>query len=310
MASVDFDLRQLEIFIKVVQLESFSKAADLVLLTQASVSERIATLEKLVGVKLLDRLGRKVVPTKAGELLYKHALQLLEAKRAACQEMEGFLGLKQGEVHIGGSTIPGEYILPEMIRDFHKVYPYISVYLSVGDSEQTKSKVLAGDLELGIVGSMSSHGSIEHHALWEDRLVLAVPADHPFSQRPQVNIEELVGEPFILREPGSGTLNVFESYLRASSVKGIENLNIVARLGSSTSVKEAVKAGLGVTVLSLKALDTELKTGILKAVHIEDLPMERKFYLIRDKRRSISPLCRAMLDFLLDTKDVGDEDNL
>ncbi|MGD9040910.1 MAG: LysR family transcriptional regulator, partial [Desulfobacteraceae bacterium] len=118
MSSIDFDLRQLEIFCKVVENGSFSKAADAVYLAQASVSERIANLEKMVGVRLLDRLGREVVPTKAGELLYKHAVLLLDMKRTARLEMEGFLGVKQGEIHMGGSTIPGEYILPKVIGDF------------------------------------------------------------------------------------------------------------------------------------------------------------------------------------------------
>jgi DNA-binding transcriptional LysR family regulator len=118
--TVDFDLRQLEIFVKVVDLRSFSKAGDAVHLAQASVSERIATLETMVGAKLLDRMGRAIAPTKAGELLYKHAQRLLETKKTACLELQDFLGVKQGEIHIGASTIPGDYILPEVIGGFAK----------------------------------------------------------------------------------------------------------------------------------------------------------------------------------------------
>jgi DNA-binding transcriptional LysR family regulator len=115
LPSIDFDLRQLEIFRNVMELGSFSKAADAVCLAQASVSERIATLESMVGTRLLDRLGRQVVPTKAGEILYKHATLLLDMKKTACLEIQDFLGVKRGEIHIGGSTIPGEYILPRLI---------------------------------------------------------------------------------------------------------------------------------------------------------------------------------------------------
>ena len=133
ITSIDFDLRQLEIFRKVVELESFSKAADAVFLAQASVSERIATLENMVGTRLLDRLGRQVVPTKAGELLYKHAVLLLDMKRTASLEMQEFLGVRRGEIQMGASTIPGEYILPGIIGLFRKRYPSVSVALTISD---------------------------------------------------------------------------------------------------------------------------------------------------------------------------------
>ena len=176
--SVDFDLRQLEIFRKVVDLKSFSKAAKEVFRAQASVSERIATLENMVGTRLLDRLGREVVPTKAGELLYKHAVLLLEMKRTASLEMESFLGIKRGEIHLGGSTIPGEYILPNVIGQFCRQYPSLSVTLTVADTGGIENRVLTGDLELGVVGSKGSEQNLILHELWKDELVLAVPAKH------------------------------------------------------------------------------------------------------------------------------------
>ena len=301
MPSIDFDLRQLEIFQKVVELGSFSKAADVVFLAQASVSERIATLERAVGTKLLDRLGRNVVPTRAGELLYKHAVLLLEMKRTACLEIEDFLGMKQGEILIGGSTIPGEYILPEVIGRFNKKYPLVSVILTIADSSEIEGRVLDGDFELGVVGSKSSHRNLIRHELWKDELVLAVPAQHRWAKKDKISLEELSEEPFILREIGSGTLRIMEDYLQSPRSKGIESLHVVARFGTSTAVKEGIKSGLGISILSSRALDTELKTGILKSLKVKDLPMSRSFYLIRDKRRIASPICQAMLDFLLDS---------
>ena len=150
--AVDFDLRQLEVFQKVVELESFSKAAAVVCLAQASVSERIANLENMLGLRLLDRLGRRVVPTKAGDLLYKHALDLLEMKRVACAEMEDFLGIRRGEIRIGGSTIPGEYILPKVMGLFGQQHPLLVLTLAIADSAEIENKVLGGDLELGVIG--------------------------------------------------------------------------------------------------------------------------------------------------------------
>jgi len=298
---VDFDLRQLEIFLKVVELGSFSKAGEAVHLAQASVSERIATLENTVGSKLLDRMGRTVTPTKAGELLYQHARRLLEIKKMACLEMQDFLGVKQGEIHIGASTIPGEYILPAVIGRYAKEYPLISVVLTVADSEEIEIRVLQGDFEFGIIGRRSSAKKLLSHELWEDDLILVVPSVHRWASRQEVAAQELADEDFILREVGSGTLRSVEEYLQKAGTKGISSLRVVARLGTSTAVKEGVKAGAGVSILSSRAVDTELKAGVLKSLKIKGLNMSRHFYLIRDKRRTISPLCRTLLDFLIAT---------
>jgi DNA-binding transcriptional LysR family regulator len=297
--SIDFDLRHLEIFRKVVELKSFSKAAEAVFLAQASVSERIATLENLVGARLLDRLGREVVPTKAGELLYKHAVLLLEMKRTAALEMEQFMGLKQGEVVMGGSTIPGEYILPAVIGRFRKTYPLVSVSLTIGDTREIDRRVLEGEFELGVVGSLSSNRNLLSHELWKDELVLAVPIGHRWRDRDAVAIQELSEEPFIFREPGSGTFKILQSYLQSADSRGFEDLRPVAWLGTSTAVKEGIKAGLGISILSSRALDTEIRTGVLKTLKVKGLTLSRSFYLIRDRRRIASPLCQAMIDFLL-----------
>ena len=179
MLNIDFSFRELEVFCKVVELESFSKAAEAVFLVQASVSERIASLEKKIGIRLLDRLGRKVIPTAAGELLYKHASLLLEMRETAQLEIEKFLGLEQGEISMGGSTIPGEYILPNLIGRFSKKYPHLAVRLTIADSSEIEKQVLEGQLEIGVIGSKSSHVNLLCQKLWEDELVLAVPAGHP-----------------------------------------------------------------------------------------------------------------------------------
>jgi len=299
--SIDFDLRQLEIFRKVVDLKSFSRAAKEVFRAQASVSERIATLESMVGTRLLDRLGREVVPTKAGELLYKHAVLLLEMKRTASLEMESFLGIKRGEIHLGGSTIPGEYILPNVIGQFCRQYPSLSVTLTVGDTGGIENRVLTGDLELGVVGSKTAEPSLILHELWEDELVLAVPAKHRWAEKSEISTEELCKEPFIFREPGSGTFKILDDYLRSTGTKGVTALKPVAWFGTSTAIKEGIKGGLGVSILSSRALDTELRTGILKALKVRDLPMTRSFYLIRDRRRIASPPCEALIGFLFAT---------
>ena len=214
--SIDFDFRQLEIFCKVVELKSFSKAANAVFLAQPSVSERIATLEDRVGSQLLDRLGRQVVPTAAGKLLYKHACLLLNMKKDACNEMQGFLGTQKGEIHIGGSTIPGEYIFPKILENFRKKYPLVTVALTISDTSDIEERVMNGDFELGVVGSKSTHDSLICRDLWKDELVLAVSARHKWVAKTQVHFDELSKEPFIVRETGSGTLKIIKSYFNCN----------------------------------------------------------------------------------------------
>lgn len=301
MLTIDFGFRELEIFCKVVEMESISKAAEAVFLAQASVSERIASLEKKIGTRLLDRLGRKVVPTAAGELLHKHATLFLEMKETAQLEIEKFLGLERGEISMGGSTISGEYILPDLIGRFNKKYPHLSVKLTIADSGEIENRVLAGLLEIGVIGAKTLHPNISCQKLWKDELVLAIPAQHRWARRKAVSLKELRETPFILREEGSGTLKILETYLRESGEDGTNALQISAQFGSSTAVKEGIKSGLGLSILSARAIDTELKAGILKALKVKGLSMSRNFFLIRNKRRIASPSCQAMLNFLLAT---------
>jgi DNA-binding transcriptional LysR family regulator len=299
MHNIYFGFRELEIFSKVVELESFSKAAKKVFLAQASVSERIANLEKKVGTRLLDRLGRKVIPTAAGELLYKHAVLLLDMKDTAQLEIERFLGLEQGEISLGGSTIPGEYILPNLIGKFSERYPHLLVQLSIADSKKIENLILTGQLEIGVIGSKSSHPNLLCQKLWEDELVLAVPADHQWANRKSVSIEEMRKTPFIIREDGSGTLKKLNSYLNKSGESIDSAFSVVARFGSSTAIKEGIKSGLGLSILSVRAIETELKAGLLKSLKVRGFEMSRHFFLIRNKLRIASPSGKALHAFLL-----------
>ena len=171
--------------------------------------------------------------------------------------------------------------------------------LTIADSSEIENQVLAGQLEIGVIGSKSSHKNILCQKLWKDELVLAVPVQHPWARRKTVSLKELKETPFILREDGSGTLKILETYLRNSGEDGTNALKTFARFGSSTAVKEGIKAGIGVSILSARAIDTELKAGLLKALKVKGLLMSRNFFLIRNKLRIASPSCQAMLDLLL-----------
>jgi len=296
--SMDFDFRHLEVFCKVVELGGFSRAAQVVHLAQASVSERIATLEDRVGVRLLDRLGRRVTPTKAGELLYDRALTLLAMKRDVSLELEQFMGVKRGSILIGASTIPGEFILPGVIGKFRKEYPGVVISLSMASTAKTAAGVADGTFELGVVGSRKDDDRLDYTACWEDELVVAVRAGHRWARRKSISIAELAEEPFVCRDAGSGTQNILEQHLQRVEPTGLAALNTVAIVGTSTAVKESVRQGVGVSVLSSLALAADLAAGTVKTLHLKEFDIRRQFYLVRDRRRTLSPVCQAFLEFV------------
>ena len=291
------DLRQLEIFVKVAEFGSFSKAAEALYLTQPTVSEHIRTLEDEVGVRLLDRLGRGAAITRAGQLLLSYAQRMLALSREARQAMDGFQGRMSGELLIGASTIPGEYVLPAMIGRFKEKYPDISITLLIGDSQTAVDWVAEGRAELGVVGARLSHRGVDYKELMPDEVVVVVPGTHPWHGRKQIALEELRSEPLLIRERGSGTRAALEGAL-AEAGMDLGSFRIVGQMGSTQAIKQAVKAGVGVSLVSKRAVEEECKSGLLWCLRVKDLKVTRSFHLATHKERSRSPLAEAFRLFL------------
>ena len=282
---------------KVAELGSFSKAAEALFLTQPTISEHIRTLEDELGVRLLDRLGRGAAVTKGGALLLSHAHRMLALSREARQAMESFLGRMSGELLVGASTIPGEYILPALIGRFKEKFPDIAITLLIGGSQAVTDWVVEGRAEIGVVGARSSHRSIESRELFPDDIVLIVSAAHPWHGRKQVTMDELRAEPLLLRERGSGTRKALETALEAAGT-GIAALRVVGEMGSTQAIKQAVKAGVGVSLLSRRAVEEECRAGSLWCLRVKDLKISRAFYLVTHRDRSRSPLAEAFRAFV------------
>lgn len=291
------DLWQLHIFCKVVELKSFSKAGEAAYLSQPTVSSHIKDLETHFGTRLVDRLARQVVPTKAGELLYDYAHRLLALRDEAESALADFLGKIKGRLLIGGSTIPGGYLLPRLIGQFAQIYPEVQVALVVADTDEIVDKIAGGRIEVGIVGARSDDKQIRQEPLVEDDLRLAVPSDHKWAKRKRVALKELLNEPFIVRERGSGTLRSLEQPLRQAGLD-LDDFKIVAELGSTEAVRQGIKNKVGLSVLSAIALTDDVEAGFLRSLSIDGLNLKRYFYLTTHKQRSTSPLCRAFIDFL------------
>jgi len=291
------DLRRLEIFLKVAELGSFSRAADALFLTQPTVSEHVRALEDELGVQLLDRLGRGTTPTKAGTLLLGYARRLLTLSREARQAIEQFQGRVSGELVLGGSTIPGEYVLPALIGAFRGKYPDVSISLRIGASRQVQEWVEQGHVEVGVVGALPASRTLETRQLMADDLVLVVPPEHPWVARKTVTVEDVKREPLILRERGSGSRETLEQALKEVGLE-LTAFHVVGEIASTQAVKQAVRAGLGLSFVSHRAVEDECRAGLLACVKVSNLNVSRAFHIVTHRDRSRSPLAQAFLAFV------------
>jgi DNA-binding transcriptional LysR family regulator len=291
------DLRRLEIFAKVAELGSFSRAAEALFLTQPTISEHVRALEDELGVQLLDRLGRGATPTRAGQLLLGYARRMLTLSREAHQALERFQGRMSGELVVGGSTIPGEYVLPALIGQFKQKYPDISISLLIGSTRQVSDWLDDGRVEVGIVGARPGSRTLEAKELMADELVVVVPATHPWAARRTATLADLQKEPMVVRERGSGSREAFEHALQEAGVS-LANLRIVGEMGSTQAVKQAVRAGVGIALISKRAVEDECRAGLLACVKVKDLRVERAFHLVTHRDRTRSPLAQAFVEFI------------
>jgi DNA-binding transcriptional LysR family regulator len=295
------DLRRLEVFCKVYELKSFSRAGKACLLSQPTVSEHIRHLETHLDVRLFDRLGREVVPTRAGEILYNYARRMLNLKREASQTLERYRGKMSGDLELGGSTIPGQYILPSLIGRFREKFPNIFTKLVIADTMKITNLVLDGGLELGVVGAKIKNNKLQFEKLYDDELVLAVSPDHHWAKRSAIRLEELSDAPFIMREQGSGTRMTMLEILEQAGLDPQE-FKAVAEMGSTDAIRQAIKARVGVSILSRRAIADELQFNRLCQIPVQGLSLTRHFYLVTHNKRSRSPIGEAFVEFLIENR--------
>lgn len=292
------DIRRLEIFCRVVELKSFTRAANEVLLSQPTVSEHIRLLEEALEEKLLDRLGRQVLPTPAGEILYRHARRIIQLRDEALQAIADYRGAATGRLLVGASTIPGAYILPARIERFKELHPAIQLTLKIAGSGSIRRELLEGEVELAIIGAPSHDPQLECRDIFADELVLTVHPNHPFAGREAVGLDELDGPAFLLREEDSGTRAVMNESLRYHGFDP-ERFNVVAEMGSTEAIRQGIKARLGISILSNLAIREDLQNGSLVKVPLAGIRITRPFYLVQRKNRRLTPLALGFLDFLL-----------
>ena len=276
---------------RIIELRSFTKAAEELGLTQPTVSKQIVDLEQFFQVRLIDRTKRSLALTRAGEILFKHAKDFLSLKRETIEAMASFRGLKSGSLRLGASSIPGVYILPPILKAFKGRFGGVDLTLVLSDSQNITDRVENGDVDIGFVGSREETKRIAYKQFLEDSIIFIAPLEFP----ELIDIHDIAKYPLLVREPGSGTRKCFETALLKRHLKP-EDLHVVGELGDTEAIKAAVREGMGISYISNRAVREELSRGLLKVLSVKGFPgVKRSFYIITKKGRSTSPQTEALL---------------
>jgi DNA-binding transcriptional LysR family regulator len=291
------ELKHLSLFCLIKENQSISKAARMASLSQPTVSQHLMALERELGVALFDRSGRKMLPTHAGEIFYEYAKRILNLTEEALLALDEHLVLVRGDLWLAGSTIPGQYILPGIVGVFHDRYPEVKPHVLIGDSAWVIDRVCAHEVELGFVGARLERPGLSFYPFAKDELILVAPPDHALSRKRTISVNDVLSLPLLSRERGSGTRTMWESLLKQAGVP-LRGLNIVAEMGSTEAVIRAVKAGLGVGIVSLRAAEEDLKHGTTVRINLDGPRLERTFYMVHYQVRALSPAARSFEAFV------------
>ena len=288
------NLHQLKIFHTVARSGSFSRAATELLISQPSVSIQVGELERQFGTDLFEQVGKAVRLTEAGRVLDDYAariLTLIDETRIAMDEVKG---LRRGRLLLGATPTPGTYLLPALLGRFKEQYPNIEIALRITDTRRIQELLLQHQLDLGVVGGKVSFPDLESSVFLTDELVLVVSPAHRFAARPSVRVSDLTGEPFILRERGSGNRESVDEALHRAGV----HVTPVFELEGAEMVKQAVAANLGISILSRCAVELEVAAGRLRIVPVESLRIERAISLVYRRDHRLPRVAQAFLEMI------------
>jgi len=289
-------LRQLQLFEAIVRLGSFTRAAEELFLTQPTVSMQIKKLADSMGLPLFEHVGRNVSPTEAGMELYESCRRIFETLANLEMKLADLKGIKRGRLRLGVITT-AKYFAPEILGEFCQQYPGIEVALKVSNRDRIIERINANEDDLYIMGQAPSDQSdIEAFPFAPNPLVVMAPRNHPLVGKKKIALSQIMEEPFILREPGSGirdaTLRMFDEFGGRPHVR--------MELGSNEAIKHAIVGGLGLSVLSLHTLALEGPDGPVAILDVEGFPIMRQWYLVHPKGKELSLVAKAFLTFALE----------
>lgn len=281
------NLHLLRIYVAVLEQGSFTKAAEVLTMSQSAVSRAVQELERQLGTTLLERRARGVAPTMAGTILGEHARRIFTHERLAIEALNELRGLQRGRLAIGASSTIGIYLLPPLLGNYHRRYPGIELFLDIGNTQQIIERLLSYQIDVAYVeGPVAANEDLQVVPWRSDEMVVIASPDHPLTRRVTLDCSDLQDAPFIMREPGSGTRKVMEQALAAHNV----TVRPVMELGSTEAVKQAVSAGLGLSMVSRFTIQSELIAGKLRVLNIPGLNIQRQLSRVRlhDRPQSLS----------------------
>lgn len=294
LSTFALNFNHLRLFLAVAEYGGVTRASEAVFVSQPAVSKAVQELERAVGVPLLERVGRRVVLTEAGETLAGYARRIFTLSEEGKRAMDELRGLAQGTLAIGASTTIGIYLLPAVMGAFHARYPALSLSLDIENVELVVRRLRAGTIEVALVEGPVRGPDLRVEPYRRDDLALVVAAGHPFARAGVATLEDLASAPFLMRERGSGTREVVETALLERGITP----NIAMELGHTEAIKQAITAGLGVSILSTLTVGAEAEGGLLATVPIAGTTISRTLLLVRRRDYRPSSAVRAFLALL------------
>lgn len=291
------NLKQLEAFARVAEAKSFSEAAKILYLTQPTVSAHVASLEKELGVCLLMRSTKEVSLTEEGEILYDYAMQMLELE----QQIRERFGSRKKEgavLRIAASTIPSQYLLPEIMVRFRERYPGVRLRVMETDSAGAVEQILSRRADIGFAGTVLEEKQCVYTPFYQDELVVIIPGEGLEGPESAAETAAWIRRmPVILREEGSGTRKEAQRLLRQMGIE-LSELNIVASIQNQETIKRSVRNGMGISILSRLAAEDEIRSGVLRAVPLGETGGKRNINLVFDRRSLHSTEAEKLIDLV------------
>lgn len=292
-------LRQLQIFVVAAKNLSFARTAEELHLTPPAVSMQLKQLEENIGLPLFERSGREVRLTAAGSLFVHHAARILGEIKDTEFSLQSLLDAETGQITVG-MVSTAKYFMPRMLAGYSRENQGVEVQFMVGNRELILQKLVDNELDLAIMGRMPSEIDATSLPMAVHPYVIIAPPDHPLAEASSFDLQELRGETFLLREEGSGSRRVAEEMFKNHLFTPEKTLS----LGSNETIKQAVMAGMGISLISLHTLMLELKTGALKILDVQGTPIERKWYLVHMNGKRLLPSGQRFKSYLLENAEL------
>ena len=289
--------RRLQVFYTVAKQLSFTKAAELLYMTQPAVTFQVKQLEEHFNTRLFERSHSKITLTPAGDVAMEYAERILNLSNEMDTRVGELTGQISGTLLVGASTTIAEYMLPRLLGDFKAQYPNVHARLMVANSEAIEAKIADHTLDVGLIEAPSHHPQLMSHVCCEDELVAICAPKHAVAQYTSITPVQLAELPYVSRESGSGTREVMDDYFRKNGVQP-EDLHIVMELGSREAIKGAVEAGLGIAIVSRATIQKEIKLGDLIAIPLEPR-LNRPLSMVNAKEKFRSRLLQTFLEFVI-----------